>query len=88
MIDGPSKTIDINPKHTITAIAMKVWDRATEIGESSKESDDKNSCANESGSTFLGIKLENEKNQEIVKVEWGVNCEDKGRWMYSDVPEG
>ena len=62
MIDGPSKTIDIDPKHTITAIAMKVWDRSTEIGESSKEGEDKNSTTNESGSTFLGIKLENEKN--------------------------
>ena len=42
---------------------MKVWDR-NESGEqdNSNEGEDKNSSTNDLGSTFLGIKLENEKN--------------------------
>lgn len=66
---------------------MKVWDRS-EIGEEENTTGEKLTNSVGYGSTFLGIKLENENFKEIISVEWGTDCKDKGRWMYSDVPKG
>ena len=87
LVEGKLETIDIHPKATITAIAMKVWDRA-ETETSVDNNNQKEPDFSEHGSTFLGIKLENENCEEIISEEWGTDCEDKGRWMYSDVPVG
>ena len=73
MVDWETQVIDIDPKHTITTIAMKVWDRS-EIGEEDNTTGEKLTNSVGYGSTFLGIKLENENFKEIIKVEWGTNC--------------
>ena len=52
---------------------MKVWDRS-EIGEEENTTGEKLTNSVGYGSTFLGIKLENENFKEIISVEWGTDC--------------
>ena len=43
---------------------------------------------NEFDSNFCGLKLENEKCEEICNVTWATNYPNAGSWIYQDVPVG
>ena len=43
---------------------------------------------NDNDSNFCGLKLENEKCEEICSVMWATGYPDAGSWVYQDIPVG